>query len=284
MSRVRTATTALLALILASLSACSGESAGEDDAHGASTAWESDASPPVAGSIRYRYEWDLDGVKRDPASPGWTVDTDLGYEVTVTEGYLVSASVQLTQCPEEESAASRVWDAFFGIPSARAGHSSEFNPAAVTLGVAESLLDLAPFEAGTVTGIEERFCSAHYLVAPGDKDTRLLPKGSINMVDKSLYLQGTWRRPGSTAAELFTIDTSLSWGELSSLYPPGQYQVEGAAFEAEPGTVGSLVVIRRRPATMFDGVDFETVTDKEFATRVLSALFESLEIGVVQAD
>jgi hypothetical protein len=242
--------------------------------------WESAAAVPEAGSIRYRYEWDLEGVSLADDGASWTVVTDLGYEVTVHESYFVSASVQLTQCVEEEGILGRVWSTLFGIPSARAGHSSEYNPAAVTLGIVERLNQLTNVDAGTTTELTERFCSVHYLVAAGDKETRALPD-AIQMVDRSLYVQGTWKAPDSDVVVPFTVDSALGWGALTELYPPGSYKTPGAQFEVEPVDAGVLVVVRRRAQVMFDGVDFASDGENVLPTRILSAMFAGIEIGVI---
>ena len=45
------------------------------------SAWESDASIPTPGSVRYRYEWDRTGIETSSEGGTWSVVNDLGYTV-----------------------------------------------------------------------------------------------------------------------------------------------------------------------------------------------------------
>tara|TARA_B100000674_G_C37582831_1_gene797156 strand:- start:14 stop:715 length:702 start_codon:yes stop_codon:yes gene_type:complete len=233
--------------------------------------------------VRYRYEWDRTGIETLSEGGPWFVVNDLGYTVTVDSGFLVSASVQLSQCEEETSTIGYLWNALFGIGSARAGHSSEYNPAAITTGVVESLTMMPDIDAGTVTELAERFCSVHYLVAAGDKETRSLPP-DVQMVDRSLWIEGTWRAPGSDEVVPFEVDTAMAWGLLKGLYPPGYFERAEALFQFDADESGALVVVRRRVREFFNGVDFAELTPKALPTRVLAAMFDATEIAVQSSD
>ena len=271
----------LLALLVLPVAACTSP----DDGGGTlpSTSWQSDASIPAPGAVRYRYEWDRAGIDVATDSGAWSVVNDLGYTVTVDSGFLVSASVQLSQCDEETSTIGALWNALFGIGSARAGHSSEYNPAAITTGVVESLTMMTDIDAGTATELAERFCSVHYLVAAGDKEPRSLPP-DIQMVDRSLWIEGTWRASGSDEVIPFEVDTSMAWGLLKGLYPPGYFERPEALFQLDSDESGALVVVRRRVREFFDGVDFAELSPKALPTRVLAAMFDATEIAVQSSD
>jgi len=191
--------------------------------------------------------------------------------------------VQLSQCEEEETTLGSIWNALFGIATARAGHSSEYNPAAITTGVVERVNELKDIEAGTAEGLTERFCTVHYLVAAGDKETRELPE-SLQMVDRSLFFEGTWRAPNTDDHVPFTVDTALAWGLLKNLHAPGSFEVPDSELELELGEIGVLVVIKRRARALFDGVDFANLQQKVLPTRILSAFFDATEIGVLVSE
>ena len=266
-----------IALSLTSLMGACGQQRLLDD--GPSDVQRSDVEKPPAGTVRYRYVWDSEGVTRMPETGSWLVKTNLGYEVTVTPSFLVSASIQLTPCEEEDSTGTDLWDALFGVPSARAGHSSEYNPAAITQGTVESVHMLQDADAGMVSGLKGRFCFVHYLVAAGDKETQNLPD-TLQMVDRSLFLEGTWRAAGSDEVVPFTVDTALAWGILKKLYPPTMYDISSEAVVLDSSIQGANVTVNRRARMLFDGIDFANLSPNTLPTRVLSAIFDATELVV----
>lgn len=65
------------------------------------------------------------------------------------------------------------------------------------------------------------------------------------MIDRSLYITGTYRAPGSTSDVPFTVDSSLAWGALLAL------------LDLPPTATNHLTVVIGRPlATLFDDLDF----------------------------
>ena len=244
--------------------------------------WRGLGEVPSAGSARYIYAWDMTGVEVVGEDGAWATMTDLGYRVTVVAGYVVSASVQLTACPADDSSTAW-WRQLIGVPAARAGHGTEGNPAAVTQALVERLHATATREIGTVNALSDRLCGVHYLVGPADRDSLDLPE-SPQMVDRSLYLEGRWRAPGSDVEHPFVVDTAMSWGVLSELYPPGRFRDAGAQREVDTASGGVLVVIGRRAATMFDGIAFAEQTERTLPTRVLDGLLTSTELAIDLGD
>lgn len=264
----------LLTPVVLSLAACH-----DSEPLAVTPPWVSTGAVPSAGTLTYRYEWGVEGVQFSPSEGTWSVQTDLGYEVVVERGYVVSASVQLTECEQHAGVMGRFWESLGLIPRARAGHGGRRNPAAITQGVTESLVSLTDREAGSAHALSASYCGVHYLVAPGDAATRFLPENP-QMVDRTLYVEGRWRAPGSSEWVAFVVDTSLNWGILTKLYPPGLYQYEGEERVVDTSKGGALVVVRRNAAWLFDGIDFQGLTEKQLSTRLLNAFFEATEIAV----
>lgn len=241
---------------------------------------------PPTNEIHYHYGWDTAGITFLENDTGWQTETDLGYTVTVNLGYIVSYQVQIVPCDlatTGEDTAS-LWN-LFKPPKAHAAHDETFNPAAIYTGYVESLHDPQTLFAGSREPADSRFCQSHYLIARGEHETEHYPE-DIEMMDRSLYVAGSWKAPGSDEEIPFVIDSASAWGALSYLYPADAYGTEGAQIEIDVTDQGTLVLIDRKLGRIFDGIDFADpeLTESQQATRVLKGIFSGTEIRVIQAS
>ena len=219
-----------------------------------------------ATEIRYHLTWDWGDA--EPTDGGWRVITDRGYEVEVTEGYLVTYSVQLAPCAEDEWGRGFDLRRLFGMGRAWAGHGGEEDPSAWLTGIAEPLgtpqpisLEPVPLDAGL-------YCNAHYLVARAQSKTRGLPD-ALNMVGTSLYIQGTAALDGGEP-QPFAIWSTLPVGELTAWSDPV------SAVDLSDGSVD--VTFTRDLGRLFDGVAFQTMSDESVEKTVLLGLIERLSV------
>jgi len=238
--------------------------------------------------LGYRLAWHQDGVVRGSAEPGWSVVSDLGFHVRVTRGYLVSYGMEFVECEGDpagagpRSAASRAGAlaALLGPSPAHAGHgSADPNPARLGTTFVESLTEAGTIDVGYVEAPAYRYCSLHYLVAGARRGAVGLPD-DVDMLGASLHVEGVYRAPSGQIEAPFTIRTSAANGVLGALRgslarfgPAGVVEVDGSIESAR-------ATISRDLSTMFDGVDFVALSDRQASWRVLNNLIAATEIVV----
>ena len=241
-------------------------------------------SPPTPGphEVRYRLTWERDGV-RTTSDGGWEVANDLGYLVHVTRGWVTSYSMELVECPKDAADATPwnvgdvLWPALES--PAWAGHMAGTpNPAAIRPMQVESLTDVEPHQAGTVTLAPQAYCKLHYLVARAGHDSPGLPP-DLDMVDTTLHLDGIVRAPGASSDVPLTVHTALAYGQLfeRAATPP-------AAIHVDSGLGAMEVEVRRHLGRMFDGVDFAKMADRAVALQILKALVDHVDVEIVPLD
>ncbi len=217
-----------------------------------------EGNPVVVGTIRYSLTWNRNGVERTAA--GWKVVNDLGYEVEVTGGRLVTRNLELVPCHYQPAQPPRAWLWDLLRPaSVYAGHGSLVpNPAKISRSYEEDFADLSDVEIERREVNDPEYCQAHYLIA---RPTGTGPSAS------SLELSGSYRKNGKT--EAFNIASNLAYGELKDL-------------DAAVEIVGGIdVSVERSAAQLFDGVDFASMDERARDLAVLRALVRN---AAVRAD
>jgi len=227
-------------------------------------AWDYDPDTGVSlESVRYRLTWDTGSVTAATGG-GWVTTTDLGYQVRVTRGYLVSYAVTLAQCPQTTAS-------LLPVAPAMAWHGEENDPSIAgdvvepMVGAGELDLDLA-FAAAA-------YCRVFYLVAAADGATTHLPD-DVGMESTSLYIEGSWRLPGGDWTP-FAVRTDLAGGVLEEL---GDVLVD-----LRNGT-GADIEIQRPLATLFDGIAWPDATGDDLGWAVLSNLRRGTIISATVGD
>ena len=221
---------------------------------------------PSTGQITYYLDWDWGQATSNASGQGWAVTNDLGYDIQVTNGYLVNRTIQLVACEHNHTASMSSALLNVILPqTALAGHGdTERDASQINTPFVESLATPMLLEVETVTGDEPAYCKTHYLLAPGIETATNLPVNT-DMVGTTLLIEGQYKASGNNSFEPFTISTNLAWGtnaNLDTLHNSGN----------------TNVVISRRLDTLFDNVDFDQMSTAEQAQAVLRSITNSTEV------
>ncbi len=246
---------------------------------GCSDSPERGAHPSTPG-VLYEFVWsDRSEVMNDDGT--WTTESDAGYTVDVSSGLLTISTVQLIPCddaqvPDGSAWLLRAFDWLFAVRSARAGHGvAESDPSAV---LAEQIERLSS-EAATVMGPAELgavdYCGLHVLFGPS---LVARPTDEVEMDQHVLHLEGSWRR-GEGSPVSFTVHTELPTAALVDLEGP-----DGAALRIPKGSRAAVVQVERELRPLFDGIDFETMSDDARDKAILLAVVDELQARVVAME
>lgn len=208
-------------------------------------------NPHPEGQFSYRLVWDWG--EAEALEQGWRVQNDLGYEIVVQSGYLVSYSAELVACTHWHF----WWETALAPMIAYAGHGETESESRISSPIIEALDNPENSEWAVVTVHEPSYCQAHYLVARGDSST-------ADMYGISLWIEGTYTFDGyaerGAEAVPFSLQTSLANGRM---------------FEIQLGNEG-IVTISRRLDTLFTGVDFATMSEEEMGRAALWSLMDGV--------
>lgn len=220
-----------------------------------------DASPVTVSEVAWSVDWDTAGVQAE-AGGGWRLTNNLGQQVLVEQGWLVSYSAALVPCATARLAPRPgVVGALLGVAVARAGHGEEADPSSSPVAVVEDLADPQGSVLAEVSFDAAAYCGVHYLVGQAPEDT-VSPDGAPDMQGVSLVLEGWWWPAGGGDAQPLSLRSSLAWGNLMDLAEVGR---AGAGERAE-------VRLTRRLAGLFDGVDLAAEDGQSVAYGVLGNL------------
>jgi hypothetical protein len=249
------------------------------------TGCRSDPARSASHTAGYRLEWSADGVDIEPGGTGWQATTDRGYRVRVERGYLVDYSMELVECPKEarRSDGDSLW-AWFPVQAAWAGHMPTTpNPAAIHTPHIEALHAPTDFDVGSMSLAPQRYCRVHYLIARANRSAVGLPD-DVDMVERSLYMRGAYHSATATESHPFELATSAANAVLTELFPPGHFGVAGSAIVVDTGRENVRVVIHRALKSLFDGVDFDSMTPARVERQVLQNLIDHTDIAVQRSS
>ncbi len=218
--------------------------------------------------------WATDGVVLH--DNGWSTTNSSGTTFTVERGWLSSYSAEFVPCvlsedeEQEEFEASPVWagrnllERALGISLARADHGVDPDPSAFRGPIVEDIGDLTVSRSGPLSVEPTTYCGLHYLVAQ---------EGSNNAQSgATLRLEGTWLK-GEQGGSL-DVAGAYNYGALLELN-------ELSASSFGPGAV---VVLRRSPALLFEGVDPTEMSPSELAWKVTENIVTSSKIDIHEAE
>lgn len=241
--------------------------------------YDSAQEADLSATISYHLAWEWEGARK--VEEGWQVTNDLGYEVHVKQGYLVNRSIELVECPARSTHESHGWllDTF-APTSAYAGHGDdEHDESRISAPYIESLANPASSDLERVLVHQTAYCQAHYLIGEGIETSQNLP-AELDMLGLSMFLAGEYKAPDAESATPFTISTELAWGRLTDLMAPDSNgSLSQTMLTIEGQTVD--VTIRRELRSLFDGVDFKTMSATDQAKTVLRSLANSTNIIVI---
>lgn len=239
-------------------------------------------SPPEGEphSIYYELGWQKEGIVQ-AADGGWSVTSDLGYEVQLDEGYLVSYSAQLVPCENDDPLLCRATlPSFLSTKLAHAGHSTgTADPSAIETAVVESLSSPVTLQFGAALAQPQRYCTLHYLAARADQDSQNLPS-QPDLIGSSIYLKGSYRAPGQEDRTPFEVSSDSAYGIISPLT---------LSEESEPtwlhsGTTSAYVLLERALDRMFDGIELSTTLDRNLPALVLKNLVSHSRLTLYTDD
>ena len=244
----RTITIMLFTFVIGTLlSACVDSNLRED------TTTPTPFTPPTGnGQISYILDWNTSGMAVSADRSEWTATTPLGYTVHLKEGSLTSATIQLIDCVELESAFSLVGTAF-------AGHGDELDPTLITGPFIESLTNPQILEAGTITDLGASYCQGHYVIS-GQSSSDL----------PSLTLNGEWHHAATGESGSFDVSTTVAWGDIHALDETINF-ADGQAV---------TVTITRELGQLFNSADFATMSDSELSRSILRQLTETVTFSL----
>lgn len=229
-----------------------------------------------SGEINYQMTW-IWGEATAMES-GWQVENDLGYIVTVEEGYLISHTLQLLPCEDVEQENASILNTVFGANTAEAGHGGDENdPSAILIPQVESLAVANALTFGSVTVPHTDYCTAHYLVARSDSVTLNMPE-NVDMYGLSLYVAGAYQKADSDETVPFVLQTSLANGKIADI----RDESDGEPVRVEITNDSVQVEVQRQLDTLFDGVDFEMMDSDEQARTVLWSLIHDTQVLVTK--
>lgn len=235
-------------------------------------------SSVTASTLTYQLEWDWGQATPDEAG-GWTVVNDLGYTIHLETGYLVSYSAQLIEC-EHEHTASRLDTliAPFVIKSAAAGHGGDTDPSEIDGGLVESLSKPHNQTWGNLQISQTiTYCQAHYLIARAGTVAQPIPT-EVDMLGASLWLQGTYQAPDSPHMIPFVIKTSLANGTIAEFATSEALTTAGIHPHVVTDGASYTIHIRRSLDTLFDGVDFATMSEAQIGKSLVWSLVAHTQI------
>jgi hypothetical protein len=241
----------------------------------------SDPAGSASHTASYRLEWSADGVDIELGGTSWQTTNDRGYRVRVDRGYLVDYSMELVECPKDALRSGRdsLW-AWFPVQAAWAGHMPTTpNPAAIHTPHIEALHAPTDFDVGSMQLAPQRYCRVHYLIARANRSAVGLPE-DVDMVERSLYVRGTYQSAKAAASHPFELATSAANAALTELFPPGYFGVQGSAIVIDTGRENVRIVIHRTLKSLFDGIDFEAMSAARIERQVLQNLINHTDIAV----
>lgn len=216
------------------------------------------------GRFVYTLAWNLEGVRRDDQAIGWSVTTDLGYEVRVDAGYLTSHSAELLACDRRTVPLVQLATWIAPRP-AYATHALSLNPSAFHQARIESLA--RPRDSRTVRPVPAaEYCGVQYLVARAAGVATGLPE-DIDMTARSLYLRGDYAA-AEGMHQPFEITTTVAHG----------LRFDSDRIDGRDAPVA--VRIERSLGRLFDGVDFAQSPEREWPRRILRNLIDSTVVAV----
>jgi hypothetical protein len=185
----------------------------------------------------------------------------------VTRGWVVPFSLELVECPPATGLLE-----LLGPPPAFAFHSAnQVNPSTLRTAPIESLTDPVDRDVGSITLPPQAYCAVHYLVARATRESVGLP-ADVDLVDLSLWIDGSYRRPGGGDDVPLTVRATSPFARLQPVAPP-----------VDTGVGDVRVVIRRDLGTLFDGIDLDATSAPVLANRLVENVVQHAQLAATPA-
>jgi hypothetical protein len=215
-------------------------------------------NPAEHMALAYSSTWNTEGVDFAPGQA--SVTTADGVQITLKEGFLVTSSIALVECPET------TWFENLIPSAAQAGHDSDDDPSRSAYSLVESLTDPSTTTMELLLVDPARYCQVHYLVGPGAQFAAGSLPDNIGLSEISLTLTGTFTLANGETSP-FALETSIAWG--------GLYDTDLTAYGA-----GDIVTVtlQRDLADLLNALDPDR-SEEANAQAVLRALVDSIQVS-----
>ncbi len=221
--------------------------------------------------VAYVLAWSWDDARRE--GDAWVFETDRGYTIGVTAAAIAIGRVELVPC---EPAASTLAGAVSSllISTAHAAHARVGDGSAVASPGIESMLAPGAHLYGRGFAGPSPYCGLHMLAVP----IAAQADDGATLARESLALTGWWSAPGSEDRHSLDARINLQDGSLRPLQGWTRWPAA-----LQPGRAPVAVVITRRPARAFDGLDLASMSDLDLGFAVLGNLLQGASVEVASA-
>lgn len=221
--------------------------------------------------VAYLLAWSWEGARRE--GDAWVFETDRGYTVGISAAALAIGRVELVPCGGGRGslagAVSSLW-----IPTAHAGHARVGDGSAVSNPAIESLLAPEAQLYGRGFAGAEAYCGVHMLAVPLDAEA----EDGAALERESLALTGFWSAPGSDERHELRARINLQDGSTRPLLGWTSWPTA-----LQRGRAPVAVVITRRPARAFDGLELAAMSEPDLGFAVLGNLMQGAQVEVASA-
>ena len=258
-------------------------------------------------NLAYQLDWQWGQARPQANRQSWSVTNNLGYHVTVNRGYLTTHNLELIACDPTTAALpshlvssvldlwlhpfqllaallpkQQIFSALKAQP-AFAGHGNvTYNPSRITMPYVESLAQPIAAQLETHSVPKASYCQVHYLIARAAGAVQNQPEDR-RMDGLSLWVEGEYVAPDAITAKPFIIKSSLAWGTITTAIASEETSNPAPRIALSSGQPIARVTLHRNLGSMFDGVDFETMSESEQAKTILRSLARSVEMRVADA-
>lgn len=196
--------------------------------------------------VTYKLDWKAES---DVDAP---IVNDLGYEITIDEGFVTTYSAELLACTDNSLSD-------WLLPqTAYAGHGGDISAAKTTEPLTESLTQQTAVLLETRTIAANTYCDIQVVLGP-DATTATPP----------LQITGSYRAPNQDTAVSFSFQPELAWGNIIPL----------STNIGKQDTAVSITIQRDRNQ-LFNGINFASDSDETIEKALLRNLIHSIEIEI----
>ena len=218
--------------------------------------------------IQYVMTWDreldsVDALVGEGEYDNWTVTSDLGYDIQITDGILVTAGLQLVSCDDTPDNLLSIF------PRVHAEHGDISDPSELPYYFVERFGALEPVESESIQIESPDYCSAHYWLGRADDDFQGFDSNRFDPTTVTLALEGFYQKDNSELIP-FSFQTDYSFSEFKV---PDDIQ---AIFYDSESPVTIHVI--RDLTQIFNGINMTQIDDPLVQNRVVRNLVSFTEI------
>lgn len=213
----------------------------------------------------------LEGVHEATKDSDGAITNNLGYKITLTQGFVVYSELMLHDC-DEVRLMPRMINWISPLSSAYA-HSMG-SPTVLGTPSVDDLMteDSTPIDFGVLEPPEGSYCHLMVTLAPADEDAQYLPTGT-DMIGRTFFVEGTIEPPGGGPSRAFSAESSaeatveVHFQDSSSTDAPLELAIENP---------DQIVTLELNYGLLFEDIDFQTMAADEIEAQVRANLDSAL--------